>query len=273
MKNVLLLVHDDDGQEARLQAALDLTRCLSGHLTCLDLVRAPEFMNDYVETAGHMIFIYEERDRASENRERIESRLTHEDVSWDWVRDTGEIGSIVSRRIDMSDIVVLNSDLQDHGDAPDMRAITSKVAVKSGKPILAVPEENAGFEASGPAMVAWDGSAPAIKALQSATPILSHASSVFIVEADYRGRDDDQQVSSEDAATYLSRHGIEPTIQRRELQAPVPIASLLLGVAKELGTKYLVAGAYGHSRITETVFGGVTRALLTETTIPLILAH
>lgn len=36
MKNVLLLVHEDAGQEARLQAALDLTRALRGHLTCLD---------------------------------------------------------------------------------------------------------------------------------------------------------------------------------------------------------------------------------------------
>lgn len=35
MKNVLLLIHDDDGQEARLQVTLDLTRALDGHLTCV----------------------------------------------------------------------------------------------------------------------------------------------------------------------------------------------------------------------------------------------
>ena len=39
MKNILLLVHDDAGQEARLQVALDLTRALGGHLTCIDVVR------------------------------------------------------------------------------------------------------------------------------------------------------------------------------------------------------------------------------------------
>ena len=41
MKNILLLVHDDAGQEARLQAALDLTRGLAGHLTCIDVVQLP----------------------------------------------------------------------------------------------------------------------------------------------------------------------------------------------------------------------------------------
>ena len=38
MKNILLLVHDDHGQEARLQAALDITRAVEGHLTCVDAI-------------------------------------------------------------------------------------------------------------------------------------------------------------------------------------------------------------------------------------------
>lgn len=41
MKNILLLVHDDDGQEVRLQAALDLVRALDGHLTCVDVTPRP----------------------------------------------------------------------------------------------------------------------------------------------------------------------------------------------------------------------------------------
>ena len=37
MKNVLVLIHDDAGQEARLQAALDVVRNLDGHLACLEV--------------------------------------------------------------------------------------------------------------------------------------------------------------------------------------------------------------------------------------------
>lgn len=38
MKNVLLLVHEDNGQEARFQAEMDVTRALEGHLTCLEII-------------------------------------------------------------------------------------------------------------------------------------------------------------------------------------------------------------------------------------------
>lgn len=51
MKTLLLLVHDDAGQEARLQAALDLTRALDGHLTCVDIAPIPVFAGDLGVTA------------------------------------------------------------------------------------------------------------------------------------------------------------------------------------------------------------------------------
>ena len=273
MKNVLLLIHDDAGQEARVQAALDLTRSLAGHLTCLDAVRMPEFMDDYVSTAGAMCVEIDERERASHNRDRLEKRLADEDISWNWVHETGDMTDILCRRVDLSDIIVLNTDLQDHTTLPDMRAVTSQVAVKSRKPILAVPRQVRGFEASGRAMVSWDGSAPNVAALQAATPILAMASDVIIVEVDFRKRDADKQVSAKDAAGYLSRHGIEATIQHRRTMGVVPIAELLLKAAGEHQADYAVMGAYGHSRIVEAVFGGVTREMLTRTTMPVILAH
>ena len=46
MKNILLLVHDDHGQEARLQAALDITRAVEGHLTCIDVTPYPLIAGD-----------------------------------------------------------------------------------------------------------------------------------------------------------------------------------------------------------------------------------
>lgn len=273
MKNVLLLVHDDDGQEARVQAALDLTRSLSGHLTCFDAVRLPEYIGDYMTTPGAMIFECDEKDRASRNRDRLEPRLEREGVSWDWVSETGDIAELLSHRVDLSDIIVLNTDLHDHLTLPDMRAITSQIAIKSRKPILAVPEQARGFAASDRAMLCWDGSAPNVAALQAATPILALASAVFIVEADFREADADKQVSAEDAAGYLSRHGIKTTVEHRRTQGLVPIANLLLDAAHDRKIGYAVLGAFGHSRMKEAIFGGVTRAMLTHTRIPIILAH
>jgi nucleotide-binding universal stress UspA family protein len=269
MKNVLLLVHDDDGQEARVQAALDLARTLKGHLTCLDVVRIPEFLNDYATTAGSINLEADERSRATQNRHRLENRFEHEEISWDWVHDTGDIAEIINHRIDLTDVIVLNTTLDDP-TLPDMRAIVSATAVKSKKPVLAVPYGYLRFAASGCAMVAWDGSEPAVAALRAATPILTFASSVTLVEIDHRP---DHGVSAEDGAAYLSRHGVHAAIQRRHTEGMVPVSTRLLEAANDMHADYIVMGAYGHSRLTEAVFGGVTRSMLSRSAIPLILAH
>ena len=61
MKNILLLVHEDAGQEARLQTALSLTRAVNGHLKCLDVVVLPELAGDpYMATSTALLFEHEQ---------------------------------------------------------------------------------------------------------------------------------------------------------------------------------------------------------------------
>ena len=57
MKNILVLVHSDDGQESRLQCALDVVRALSGHLTCLDVAAPPIVYGDYVTSYTQAILL------------------------------------------------------------------------------------------------------------------------------------------------------------------------------------------------------------------------
>lgn len=47
----------------------------------------------------------------------------------------------------------------------------------------------------------------------------------------------------------------------------------LAHACQELSIDWMVMGAFGHSRLRETIFGGVTRYILTETRVPLLLAH
>jgi nucleotide-binding universal stress UspA family protein len=268
MKNVLLLVHDDEGQEARVQAALDLTRTLGGHLTCLDVERTPELMNDYMTMAGSITQGFHEHERSVRNRSRLEERLADEDVPWDWVHEVGDLADLVCHSVELSDVVVLNTDLK--GSVPEMRAAVSAAAVKSNKPIVAVPKGFLRFSASGVAIVAWDGSAAAAAALREATPILAYASAVHIVEID---KFHDGGIPVDEGATYLSRHGIHPSILREKTHGMMPISEKLIDLAEKMRAEYVILGAYGHSRLTEAIFGGVTRSMLLHTTVPLILAH
>lgn len=267
MKNVLLLVHDDVGQEARLQAALDLTRALGGHLICLDVAILPVLAGDPYGADGSAILLQDERERESRNRTRIEERLGKEDVSWDMAAVVGDLASSIETAAGLADIIVVNREL-DGFPYPRMRDVVGDLLVKSDKPIIAVPEGARGFNATGCALVAWDGSPASNAALQAATPLLQLANSVVLLVID----DGSLQDSAAEAAAYLSRHDVHPLI-RSETARGRSASEVLMTEIVDRACDYVVMGGFGHRRFVEALFGGVTRKLLAESPVPLVLAH
>ncbi len=266
MKNVLLLAHDDAGEEARLQAALDLTRALSGHLTCLDIVQLPTMVGiDPMGGSADVAILDVLRQREATNRARTEARLTNEDVPWSWVDATGDIASLLKAQSGLADIIVLNTALATNIDL-NMRAVVSDVVAGSGKPIVAVPETARGLATHGNALIAWNGSSEVADTMRAVTPLLALAKTVTLVKF---GNPDG--LSAEEGATYLSRHGIEARIDYRD--APSDVSEALIALCGDRRPSYCVMGAYSHARLRETLFGGVTRRMLTESPVPLILGH
>jgi nucleotide-binding universal stress UspA family protein len=267
MKNVLVLVHVDAGQEARLQAALDVTRAIDGHLTCLDVAVVPTtLINGMDKLDGAANVIADEMRRESKNRASIESRLGAEQVPFDWVDAEGFLSPCVIEASGLADLIVLNRELD--AKYPDMRGVAGEVLITSGKPIIAVPQTANGFDVYGNALVAWDGSPQAEAALQAAVPLLQHASAVTLVEVD----DGSIKMPATEAAIYLSRHGIRPVIQHESSTFDIP-STVLLDTISSLATAYLVMGGFGHSRLVEAAFGGVTKRMLRECPVPIFLAH
>lgn len=267
MKNILLLIHDDPGQEARLQAALDVTRAVRGHLSCLDVSAVIPMAGTDVGVSGGAMLIERERVNELNNRARIYPRLEKEDVSWSWTDTTDYIEPALEAASGLADLIVVNRQL-DALPLPDMRRLAAELVVKSGKPVLAVPEHVTGFGASGNALVAWDGSPEAAAALGAAVPLLQLAGSVTIVEVE----DGSVGSGAEEAAAYLSRHDVHSTIARVQTEGE-DAGTVLLANASNGRFDYLVMGGFGHSRFLEALLGGVTRRLLTQSPIPLFLAH
>lgn len=266
MKNVLLLIHEDAGQEARLQVALDLTRSMAGHLTCLDIVQIPLLAGTEYYPDAELMLLAEARGREAANAQHVRKRLEAEDVAWSWIDQTGHIASVIEDAAALADVIVLNTSLADHME-PEMQSVVSDVALKAGKPILAVPETKRGIELRGHVLVAWDGSRPAAEALRAATPLVQQAVGVTIVQIGAITGD-----PAEEAASYLSRHGIHARVDRLdELEGGV--AGTLLMILEQRQPTYCVMGAYGHSRLRESLFGGVTRRMLAEAPVSLFLGH
>lgn len=267
MKNVLLLVHDDDGQEARLQVALDITRAVDGHLKCLDVMHLPVTASDPIAgIAGGLIF-EEERARETDNRARLRERLAREDVRWEMEAITGDLALCIPVHAALADIIILSRRLEPP-TSPNMAAVASKVALHCHKPIVAVPQDCAGFDAAGTAIIAWDGSMSAAAALTASVPLLKLARRVILLQVE-NGTPGEP---IEEAAAYLSRHGIW-AIMRKVTTERADVAQSLKRVCSDERASYCVMGIYGHSPVREALLGGVTRQMLASAPLPLIMAH
>jgi nucleotide-binding universal stress UspA family protein len=266
MKNVLLLVHDDEGQEARLQVALDVVRAVEGHLTCLDVVVYPMFAGDN-DFGAVGILLQDEHEIEAKNRQALEQRLAVEGLPWNWIDRTGSLAGCLTNAAAFIDLIVVNRKLEDTL-APDMRGIAGSVLLDASKPLLAVPEGARSLNLSGHAFVAWDGSEASIDALRAAIPLLKLAARVTILEIE----DGSVSIPGEEAATYLSRYGVIAELALVRPQAKTAAAEILHQIALHK-PDYLVAGGFGHSRLREALLGGVTRQMLTECPIPLFVAH
>lgn len=265
MKNVLLLVHDDEGQEARLQAALDLTRALDGHLSCVDVVVYPEFVGDVGSGFDEMMLLNGPREREAKNKAALALRLAHEDVPWDWIDTTGDVASCVLESATLADMIVLDCNRENFA-YPAMRDAVSKILAHARVPVLAVGAKLKRLKLER-ALVAWDGQTSCAATLRSCIPLLRKSKIVEI----FTVRDGSVIVPATAAAAYLSRHGIHATLRIDDdgLQgADVHI----LAAASDFGADYIMMGAYSHGRLFET-FGGVTKRMLKHTDLPLILGH
>lgn len=268
MKTVLLLAHDDPGQEARYQVALDVTRALNGHLTCLDVIEPPNVLTYDYSNYGAMALVEDEREHEAANRLQLEKRLKHEDVSWSWHEANGILANAIEGEAGLVDLIVLSTSFA-RDEPSNPRQLAGTVARKVQRPVLAVPPNANGLDVTDTVLVAWDGSREAEEALRDAVPLLALSREVILFDLDEL----DGAFEASSAAAYLSRHDIHARIDIATRKPGSTVYASLLEKADLVGASYIVMGAYGHSPAVEAVFGGVTRSMLTNSKLPLLLAH
>ncbi|GAA0487692.1 universal stress protein [Parasphingorhabdus litoris] len=270
MKTILLHVFEDSGFESRLQVALDLARGHQGHLTCVQPTTQFAPMS-FGPLGGDFVtgINFEDMDAAERShREKIEKRLKEEDVSWDWQTGLGDPATLLTERSRLADLVVVSQSYGKRNAGDEPLPIAGDIAVHAHCAILVVPVENDSFDCQGPMVVAWNGSAEAAKAVRLALPMLKLASDVHLVTVG----DDDSEFPHVTASTFLARHGVSTVLH--ELKGKGSEASEVIAeFAVEQDAAALVMGAYGHSRLRETLFGGVTKNLLGDAKIPLLMGH
>ncbi|MFN3863301.1 MAG: universal stress protein [Erythrobacter sp.] len=271
MKSILLHVDHDAAMNARLQVALDIARACGGHITCLQAVSyevfAPgDFYGSAIAAAMPVI-----KENAEKLRAETEARLAGEDVAWDWRFVYGIAPQRLLEHSPLADVVIVGpSDAGAGGGGPS--AIAGDLVLHAPVPVLVVPGDQTRLDVSAPVMVAWNGSAEAAHALRAAVPLLALSRKVWLVSVAEQKDKPRFDFPPLEGAEYLSRHGIACEVVEVP-KGEASIADTLFSAAQMRECGLMVMGAYGHSRLAELLLGGVTRRMLTEPPMPIVLAH
>jgi nucleotide-binding universal stress UspA family protein len=163
----------------------------------------------------------------------------------------------------LSDVVVFDAETA-RGHGPLADAFRQVVAGEQRPTVVA----REGLEADGVVVVAWDGGKEASRAARTALPLLQKARKVVVLTA---ACGSGRHCQPERLQAFLAARGVACDI--RVLKGQGDAANLLLEAARELGAHLMVAGAFGHPRLQEFIFGGTTRTLLAAAQPALFLSH
>jgi nucleotide-binding universal stress UspA family protein len=105
------------------------------------------------------------------------------------------------------------------------------------------------------------------------SPSSSRLKSVTLLVVDSNKRTDRHgEEPGADIALYLARHGVHVEVEQMSSQGSA-VADIMLSYAADHGMDLIVIGAYSHARSVEMVLGGVTRTLLKQAPIPVLMSR
>jgi nucleotide-binding universal stress UspA family protein len=158
------------------------------------------------------------------------------------------------------DIIVVGEAARDPLGDPFVQVNPSDLVMQAGRPLLVVPDACSWLDLRS-VLVAWKDTAEARRAVSDALPLLRKSTEVSVVEIVEDEADRVAAVSRVgDVVAWLSRHGVRASQQVPEQRGDA--ATQLDRIATDVGAGMVVAGAYGHSRLSEWILGGVTRRLI-----------
>jgi nucleotide-binding universal stress UspA family protein len=190
------------------------------------------------------------------------------DVEWRAVLDFPD--SALAREARSADLVIAG--LAGHPHDPYRYLDPRAMLLKLGRPLLVIPEGIAEVR-TGHVVVGWKDTREARRAVRDALPLLKLAQRVSVVSVTAsEATTAEASICIDDVARYLARHRIaaEARVIRHSEKS---YAGDLLQFAEDQQGDLLVVGAYGHSRLGEWAFGGLTRDLLNTGSIPCLMAH
>lgn len=268
---IMVQLDAQGANDARLRIAADLAERFDARLIGIAAGDIQPFY--FAEGAVAQEFL--EKDRAGLKaqlaacEEHFRKMLKGRAKSIEWRSALERPADFVAREARAADLIVTGS--QRESIDPLRQADPGELVLRAGRPVLVVPPEIERFKITN-ILVAWKDSREARRAVCDALPLLHKAKEVVVAELAERETDRLAAKSRvDDVAAWLVRRGINAaTVAAKAL---IGVSAQIDLIAKDEGADIIVAGAYGHTRLSEWVFGGMTRDLLRRSKHCALLSH
>jgi nucleotide-binding universal stress UspA family protein len=274
-----LLVHldQDPACEARSAVAIALAGQMHCHLVglaptgLLNLPIVPEAaasLGEFNALAWELLL-----EQAQQATERFRDACAGAGLrSCEALTDRADAAQSLVRHAHCSDLVVMSQPDPARPGHAQARAMVEQVLLYSARPSLLLPYAGRVESVGRRALVAWDDSREAARALNDALPLLRQADTVQVLS--WREPDVPDALQPRLAALqqWLAWQGVAAEVQE-EKSTGIEVAEALLSRAADQGSDLIVMGAYGHARWTERLLGGATRGLLDAMTVPVLMSH
>ena len=270
--DVLVHLRQYSGDPPALRAALALSRRLDAVLHGLYVAPIPPAAFTSPETVAVLVH---ESDRHFREAGVADAwwheKLAAAGARGDWLVAQADALDAIAYAARWNDLIVIERP-QQQPDAPLGWGLVSRCAFAAGAPLLVIPESAEVGELGRVVTVLWNGSREAIRAVHGALPILRRADVVVVLDCESRGSNGGLlHLPNFDLRNYLAAHAVKADFHPSKTSDDRGAG--LLAAARATGADLLVMGAWGHSRLTELIVGGVTRHLFQNADRALLVAH
>jgi nucleotide-binding universal stress UspA family protein len=276
-KTILVQLNDSQTAGQILEAAVGLAREFESHLIGLHVFPAYRLTPPVrLPVGGDVIArikaqLREETDRI---KATFETMTRNQPLVAEWRDVTAERTDpceVVLEHGRAADLIVAGQKGGD-GDFSRILDFPERLAVESGRPVLVIPRTGQFLMPPKRVTVGWNARREAARALFDSLPLLARADQVQVVTVDEGGGSREGALPDTEIGATLARHGIKTTITKASRGA-LTAGEALRTHAIESKSDMLIIGAYGHSRLREFAFGGVTRHLLAHMPVPVLFSH
>ena len=277
LKDILVPLFGDESDDALIAAIESLPQLVEAHVAAVLLSPIPDpiFVGDGMVgglALGEMIA--DAQSQAKTAQARLQARLSRTNLAFEQRLSQGQVLTVCDHatvQARHADLTVMARPSQKNTDF--RHDVLEAVLMESGRPLLLLPTEWTATGGIGKVFVAWNASRAAARALADAAPFLQSAATIVVAtidaRPDYRGHGEAPGV---DIATHLARHGLAVDLQNLD-SLGAEKGEAILSAAQAAGADLIVLGGYGHARLQQALFGGVTRALINTSPLPLFLSH